>query len=143
MGLRGGEVAIAVRFVERILAFIIIHDERRGRSVASMDLPPTLPSPPDTSDPNILQAYAIVQNGYLAARGILNLGQPDSQQLRYHQGRVTSELVPLLDAISVSASDPAILPWCHVTAKSLADLYNCLSQHEAAAQRRFDFQNHC
>jgi len=107
-------------------------------SVSLMDLPSALPPPPDTSDPNVLQAFAIVQNGYLAAHGVLNLGRPDPQQLRYHQGRVTSELIPLLDAISTSTPDPAIIPWSYVTAKSLADLYNCLSQREAVAQHRFD-----
>lgn len=102
-----------------------------------MNLPSVLPSPPDTSDPNTVQAYAVVRNGYLTARRVLDLGRPDPQQVRYHQGRIRSELVPLLDTISTSTSDPAILPWCYVTTKYLVDLHNCLSQHEAAAQHRF------
>lgn len=103
-------------------------------AIDSMNLPFVLPPLPHLHEPDVLRAHTILQNGYTAARGVVNLGQPDVHQVHYHQGHVQSELVPLLDAIVTSTSDPAVVSWCCVATASFADLYNCLMQCETSAQ---------
>jgi len=100
----------------------------------SMVLPSILPPPPHLHEPDVLQAHTILQNGYIAARDVVNLGRPDVHQVHYHQERVQSELVPLLDAIATSTSNAAIVSWCCAVAASFADLYNCLAQCETSVQ---------
>lgn len=107
-----------------------------------MALPSMLPPPPVQLEPDALQAHAILQNGYIAAQDVVNLEQPDLHRVRYHQDRVLSEFVPLLDAISASTSDAAILSWCYTTTASFVNLYNCLTRCEASAAERFDSRFH-
>ena len=104
---------------------------------AVMDLPSVLPPPPRLK-PDIVHMNRILTNGYHAARGVLNLMYPNLDQIRYHQERVWSELVPLLDAILESASDAATRSWCCGITKTVADLFNRLTQCEASAQHRFE-----
>ena len=106
--------------------------------VDNMDLPSTLPPPPDLLKPDVLQAHAILQSGYFTARDVLNLAQLDLHQICYHRERVLSELAPLLDAISASTSDTIILSWCYTTTMSFINLYRCLMQCESSMKHRFD-----
>lgn len=99
-----------------------------------MALPSTLPLPPHPLEADVLQAHLILQNGYTAARDVVNLGQPDIQQVRYHMERVRLELVPLLNAISTDTSNPAIVSWCFAAATSFADLYVRLTQCETSTR---------
>jgi len=101
-----------------------------------MDLPSVLPPPPHL-DPDIARANRILANAYHAARSILSLAQPDINQVRYHQERVWTELVPLLDVILESTSDTAMRSWCCGVTKIIANLFNQLTQCEASAHRRF------
>ena len=111
----------------------------RPAVIGGMALPSTLP-PPRLLEPDALQAHAILHSGYLAAQDVINLERPDLHQVRYHQDRVLSELVPLLDAISTSTSDTAVLSWCYASTVSFANLYKRLTQHEASAAHGFDSQ---
>lgn len=114
--------------------------QHRGHVVVIglMALLSTLPPPPGLLEPDLLQAHAILRNGYVAAQAVANLEQPDLHQVHYHQERVLSELVPLLDEISASASDTATLSWCYTTTASFVNVYNSLTRSEKSAQRRFD-----
>ena len=102
-----------------------------------MDLPSVLPPPPHL-EPDVVHANRILANGYHAARGVLNLVHPNLDQIRYHQERVWSELIPLLDAILESTSDAATHSWCCRVTEAIADLFNQLTQHEVSAQHRFE-----
>jgi len=104
-----------------------------------MVLPSTLPPPPPHLEPDIVHAKEILANGYRAARDVLNLVQPDLNQIHYHQERVWSELVPLLDTIFESTSDAATRSWCCRVTEAIAYLFNQLIQCEASAQHRFAF----
>jgi len=101
-----------------------------------MVLPLTLPPLPPSLDPDILHANEILVNGYHAAWGVLNLMQPDINQVRYHLECVRSELVLLLNAISESTSDAATRSWCCMVTETVAYLFNQLTQHEASVQHR-------
>ena len=104
---------------------------------STMVLPSTLPPPPLHLGPDIIHAKEILASGYHAARDVLNLVQPDLNQVRYHQDRVWSELVPLLDAVFESTSDTATRSWCCSVAETIAHLFNHLTQCEASTQHRF------
>ena len=106
--------------------------------IDNMLLLSALPPPPQLPEPNTSQAHAIFQNGYLAARDIVNLGWPDLHRVRYHQECILLELVPLLNAIFKNTSDPATLSWCRVTVAAFADLYACLTQCETSAQSQLN-----
>ena len=77
------------------------------------------------------------------ARNVLNISQPDLGQIHYHQERIRSELVPLLDILLESTSDPATRSWCYVATPTIADLFNQLTKHEAWAQHRFEILITC
>jgi len=102
----------------------------------AMVLPLMLPPSPSL-DPDVAHANEILVNGYRAARGVLDLVQPDINQVRYHQERIRLELVPLLDAISESTSDAATRSWCFTVTEMAAHLFNQLTQREASIQHRF------
>ena len=106
--------------------------------IGGMALPSALPPPPHPLEADVLQAHSVLQNGYVAAQAVVNLGCPDIHQVNYHRERVQSELVPLLDAISASTSDSAMVSWCFATATSFADLYNCLTQRGTFARYELD-----
>jgi len=101
-----------------------------------MTLPSILPSPPHL-DPDVARANRILANAYHAAQRVLNLAHPDINQVRYHQERIWTELVPLLDAILESTSDTAMRSWCCEVTETIANLFNQLTQCEALAQHRF------
>ena len=104
----------------------------------------TFPPPPGRPEPDVLRAHSILESGYLAAQDVANLGQPDLHQTRYHQERVSSELVPLLDAIAASTSDAVLLAWCYASTTSFVNLYKRLTQCEISARRRFGLKLcHC
>lgn len=111
--------------------------------IGRMALPSSLPPSPDLHEPDVLRARTILQNGYLAARDVADLEQPDLHQVHYHQERVLSDLVPLLDAISTSVSDAATLSWCYATTTSFVNLYARLTQREKSAKHRFDLMHGC
>lgn len=96
----------------------------------------TLPPPPHP-EPDVLHANEILVKGYHAASSILGLAQPNLHQVQYYRERVWLELVPLLDAIFESASDPATRSWCCTVTTAVADLFNQLTEHEASAKKRF------
>ena len=102
---------------------------------AAMDLPSALPPPPHL-DPDVVRANRILENGYRAAWDTLKIVNPDINQIRYHQERVWSELVPLLDAVSESTSDAAMRSWCCRVTEMIADLFNQLTQREVSSQHR-------
>jgi len=102
--------------------------------IGGMALPSTLPLPPHPLEADVLQAHLILQNGYTAARDVVNLGQPDTQQVRYHMERVWLELVPLLNAISTDTSNLAIVSWCFTATTSFADLHVRLAQCETSTR---------
>jgi len=101
-----------------------------------MALLSTLPPPPRLLEPDLLQAHAVLHNAYLAARVVANLEQPDLHQVHYHQECVLLELVPLLDAISASTSDTAILSWCYATTACFVNVYKSLTQREGSTRHR-------
>jgi hypothetical protein len=102
--------------------------------IGGMALPSTLPPPPPLHEAEILQAYTILQNGYTAARDVANLGRLDVHRVHYHQERVRSELIPLLDAIATSTSNSAMISWCYAATASFADLHNHLTQCETPTE---------
>ena len=102
-----------------------------------MDLPLTLPPPPPCLEPDVVHANEILVNAYHAARGVTSLVHPDPNQVRYHQERIWSELVPLLGAIFESTSDADTRSWCCGVTETIAELFNRLTQCEALAQGRF------
>src|SRR5882757_5454282 len=104
-----------------------------------MVLPSTLPPPPGPPhlEPDVLHAYEILAKGYCAARGLLDLAQPNLHRVRYHQERIWSELVPLLDVILESTSMVATRSWCHTVTVTIAELFNRLAHCETLAQCRF------
>jgi len=106
--------------------------------IGGMVLLSALPPPPHPLEPDVLQAHAVLHNGYLAARDVANLERPDLHQVRYHQEHVLSELVPLLDAISASTSDAAMLSWCYTATASFVKVYASLIQREESTQHRFE-----
>ena len=99
----------------------------------TMALPSTLPLPPSHLEPDIFHANEILVKGYHAARNVLNLEQVDLHQIHFHQERIWSELLPLLDTLLESTSDPAMCSWCYVTTATIADLFGQLTKHEASA----------
>jgi hypothetical protein len=103
----------------------------------AMVLPSTLPPPPPHLGPDVIRANELLVNGYRVARDVVNLGQPNLHQVRYHQERVWSELVPLLDAVFESASDTATRSWCYKVTETITDLFNHLTQCEASVLHRF------
>ena len=107
---------------------------RKHVVIGNMILSSTLPPPPRLHEPDVLHALAILQNGYTAAQDVVNLGRPDPHQAHFHQERVQSELIPLLDAIVTSTSDSATISWCCAAAASFADLYNWLTRCETSVQ---------
>lgn len=102
-----------------------------------MVLPLVLPPPPPHLEPDVLHANEILSRGYHVARRILDLTQPDLHQVHYHQERVRSELVPLIDAILESTSDAATRSWCFAVTVTVADLFNQLTEHKAFALHKF------
>ena len=100
----------------------------------AMVLPSALPPPPPRLESNAFRVSEILANGYRAAMDIVNLDQPDLHRVHYHRERVSSEFVPLLDAVFESTSDTATHSWCLRVTETLTDLFNCLVQCEAAAQ---------
>jgi len=102
-----------------------------------MILPSTLPPLPPSLDPDVVHANEILVNGYHAAQDVLDLAQPDINQVRYHQERTRSELVPLLEAIYEGTSDTATRSWCYAVTETLAYLFNELTQREASVRARF------
>lgn len=62
--------------------------------------------------------------GYHAARNVLNLEQVDVHQIHFHQDRIWSELLPLLDTLLESTSDPAMRSWCYIATATIADLFS-------------------
>ena len=100
-----------------------------------MNLPSTLPSPPRL-EPNVAHANNILNNGYHAARNILDLVHPNLNQLHYHREHIWSELIPLLDTILESTSDAATRSWCCRVTETIADLFNRLVECEASAQHK-------
>ena len=102
-----------------------------------MVLPSALPSPPPRLESDVVHAGEILASGYYTARRVVDLAQPDLHQVRYHQERVRSELIPLLDAIFGSTSDAATRCWCLAVTATFTDLFNCLAQHETSTQRWF------
>ena len=101
-----------------------------------MVLPPALPSPPPHLSPDAFRVNEILAKGYNVARNILSLAQPDLHRVRYHRERISSELVPLLDALLEGTSDAATHSWCYMVTVTVADLFNQLAEREALAQHR-------
>ena len=114
------------------MVVVAVGDILGKKVIGDMALPSTLPPPPHPLEADISQAHAILQNGYAAAWNVLNLEQPDSHQANYHQEHIQLELVPFLDAISTSTSDPAMASWCFAAVTSFAELYNGLTQCETS-----------
>jgi hypothetical protein len=102
-----------------------------------MVLPPVLPPPPPLLGSDVLRANEILTEGYHAAQNVLAVAQPDLHRVHYHQERIWSELVPLLDVILESTSDAATRSWCSAVTIVVADLFNQLTEHEALARHRF------
>ena len=101
-----------------------------------MNPPSNLPPPPHP-EPDVVRANEILVKGYCAAQNVLTLTQLDLHQVHYHQDRVWSELIPLLDVISESTSDAATRSWCHTVTITIANLFNELVRRESLAQQRF------
>ena len=102
-----------------------------------MVLPPILPPPPPHLEPDVLRVNEILVKGCHVAQEVLGLAQPDLHRLCYHQERIRSELIPLLDAVMESTSDTATCSWCSVVTVTIASLFNRLTEHEALARHRF------
>lgn len=102
-----------------------------------MALPPDLPPLPPHPKPDVLRADEIISEGYHAARNVLAIAEPDLQRVRYHQERISSEVIPLLDVVPESTSDAATHSWCGTVAATVADLFNQLTESKAVAQHRF------
>lgn len=101
-----------------------------------MLLPSNLPQPPPHVGPDIIHANEILAKGYEAAKNVLGLVQPDVHQARYHRERVSSEFIPLLDAMLNSVSDTGAQSWCYAITTIIATLFNQLIERETSAQNR-------
>ena len=98
-----------------------------------MALPSVLPPPLPHLEPDILCANEILVKGCCAAQRILDLVQVDLHQVHFHQERIWSELVPLLDVMLESTSGSTMRSWCYVAATTFADLFDELTKCEASA----------
>lgn len=102
-----------------------------------MVLSPLLPPPPPHLEPDVLRLNEILSKGYHVAKSVLDIAQPDLHRVHYHQERIWSEFIPLLDAVLESSSDAATRSWCCAVTVAVADLFNQLAEREASAQHRF------
>ena len=102
-----------------------------------MALPSTLPPPPPYQEPDILHANEILVKGYCAAQNVLGLVHVDLRQVHFHQERIWSEFLPLIDAVLESTSGSAMRSWCYTTTTIMAELFDQLTKCETLARERF------
>jgi hypothetical protein len=108
-----------------------------------MDLPSSLPPLPAHLSLDLIRTSEILTNGYHAAKNTLASARPHLQQNRYHQERILSELIPLLDALLESTSDAVTRSWCFSATITLVDLFKRLTECEALEKDRFTLLNVC